>query len=110
MRREAIDRLIAILESARQRKAMYFQPVGPATVIHWLHGLRTGASFVGLEWSPEHRHLVVERRGLEFRVAAWESEELERRGLSCACWLPFSTFLLAFLMPQSRLFCCRPAP
>ena len=82
MQRQAIDRLLEILESARKRKYMYFQPVAPVTVIHWLHGLRTGFSFAGLEWSHEHRRVVVEGRGLEFRVGAWENEELERRGLT----------------------------
>lgn len=79
-RAEALARLIAILESARARKRMYFDPVEPRTVIHWLHGLQTGASLAGLEWDPEHRRPALERRGLEL-TAKCEDEQLEARGL-----------------------------
>lgn len=78
----ALDWLIEILESARQRKEMYFTPVGPVPVVYWLHGLRAGLSFVGVQWSSDHRRRPVEGRGIEYRAAVGESEELERRGLS----------------------------
>ena len=38
-RAEALARLIDILESARLRKRMYFAPVEPVVLEHWLHGL-----------------------------------------------------------------------
>ena len=76
----ALDRLIAILKSARFRKPMYFAPVESLLVEHWLHGLRTGCSLVGLEWSPEDRRPALERRGLELS-ANWELEQLAARGL-----------------------------
>jgi hypothetical protein len=81
IRDAALERLITVPESARQRKAMYFQPVAPVAVIHWLNGLRVGFAFAGLEWSQEYRRLAVERRGLKFRAAAWETQELQERGL-----------------------------
>nr|WP_165232835.1 hypothetical protein [Aquisphaera insulae] len=59
---------------------MYFQPVEPRAVEHWLSGLRTGCSLAGLEWSPFDRSPALERRGLELR-AAWETEQLVARGL-----------------------------
>src|SRR5438105_562216 len=79
-RAAALVRLLAILESARMRKAMYFAPVEPRTVIDWLSGLRTGCSLAGLEWSTEHRRQALERRGLEL-TAAWEDQQLAARGL-----------------------------
>lgn len=78
----AYDRILEILTSARGRKQMYFLPMVPSSAIHWIHGLRTGFSFVGLEWSPEYRRRAVERRGLSFRAAAHEASELQERGLS----------------------------
>ena len=81
MPRETLDRLIEILRSARDRKRMYFMPVGPIAVVHWIHGLTTGCSLVGLEWSLPYRRLAVERRGLTFS-AAGETHELEQRGRS----------------------------
>jgi hypothetical protein len=74
-------RLIAILRSARRRKSMYFTSIEPRTVIDWLSGLRTGCTLAGLEWSPEDRRPVLERRGLEF-TSAWENGQLAARGLS----------------------------
>jgi hypothetical protein len=59
---------------------MYFDPVEPLTVEHWLSGLRTGCSLAGLEWSPDHRRSALERRGLEL-VATGETEQLAGRGL-----------------------------
>lgn len=55
MSRNALDQLIAILESAWRRPQNYFGPIEPVVVIHWLHGLRVGALLAGLEWSPSHR-------------------------------------------------------
>ena len=77
---EILSRLIIILESARARKPMYFSPVEPIAVEHWLNGLRTGCSLAGLEWSPDYRRPALERRNLE-ETAAWEAEPLARRGL-----------------------------
>jgi hypothetical protein len=82
MQRAALDRLLAILHNARRRKEMYFSPVAPVPVVHWLHGLRTGASFTGLEWSAEHFGSALARRGLKFLTIATEVEELRARGLS----------------------------
>lgn len=82
MQRAALDRLLEILRSARERKKMYFSPIGPVAVGHWLHGLRTGFSFVGLEWPSKYRRSVVESRGWEYGDAAGEIPALERRGLS----------------------------
>lgn len=79
-RAAALARLIAILESARRRKPMYFAPVEPVVVDHWLYGLRTGCSLFGLEWSPEDRRPALERRGLEL-TSDWEVERLAARGL-----------------------------
>ncbi len=76
------DPLLSVLNSARERKHMYFQPVTPCSVIHWLHGLRTGLTFLRVDWTPDCRRPAVEKRGLEFRAAAWETDELKRRGLS----------------------------
>ena len=78
----AYDRILYILTSARERKQMYFLPMVPSSAIHWIHGLRTGFSFAGLEWSPEHRRPAVERRALCFRAATNEVSELQERGLS----------------------------
>ena len=83
-RNARLDRLIEILESARQRKEMYFSPVEAVSVINWLHGLRTGASLCGLDWTTGERRTVVERHGLEFRSAAWEVSQLEHRGFTPA--------------------------
>lgn len=82
MQRAALDRLLEILRSARERKKMYFSPIGPVAVEHWLHGLRTGFSFVGLEWPSKYRQSVVESHGWEYGGAAGEIPELERRGLT----------------------------
>lgn len=79
---EVLDRLIRVLESARKRKNMYFDPVSPVAAIHWLNGLRTGVSFYGLDWSFVHRQRAVERLGLEYCAAAWEDGQLVRRGLT----------------------------
>ena len=81
MQTETRDRLIEILRSARDRKRMYFMPVEPIAVNHWIHGLHIGCSLVGLEWSVRFRQAAVERRGLTFS-AAGETHELEQRGLS----------------------------
>jgi hypothetical protein len=75
-----ISRLIDILMSAEQRKAMYFDPVDPVSVIHWLSGLRAGCSLAGLEWRPDDRRPALERRGLEL-TATWEVDQLRNRGL-----------------------------
>jgi hypothetical protein len=80
IRAEAVRRLIAILESARLRKPMYFQPVEPKVAEDWLSGLRTGCSLAGLEWSSEDRRPALERRGLEL-MACWETGQLAARGL-----------------------------
>jgi hypothetical protein len=77
---KALARLIEILESARGRKAGYFQSIEPRTVIDWLNGLRTGVSIAGLEWSFEDRMRVLMKRGLEIEVR-WEDEQLARRDL-----------------------------
>lgn len=77
---EALRRLIAILESARVRKPMYFRPVEPKVAEDWISGLHTGCSLAGLEWSPEDRRPALERRGLEL-MAFWETEQLAARGL-----------------------------
>lgn len=77
---EALARLIAILESAKARKRMYFDPIEPRTAIHWLHGLETGASLAGLEWDPEDHCPALTRRGLEL-MPCWEDERLAARGL-----------------------------
>ncbi len=82
MQRATLDRLIEILQSARDRKRMYFRPIGPVAVEHWIWGLRIGCTFVGLEWSHEHRRPALERRGLEYRMAAGETKQLRKRGLS----------------------------
>lgn len=79
-RAAALDQLIRILESARRRKPMYFDPITPDIVVSWLSGLRAGACLAGLDWSPEHRRPALERRGLEL-TAAWETEPLAGRGL-----------------------------
>jgi hypothetical protein len=79
-RAAALARLLFILESARRRKPMYFAPVEPVAVEHWLDGLRTGCSLAGLRWSPEDRRPALERRGLEL-TAAWEVEQLSARSL-----------------------------
>jgi len=76
----ALAQLIAILESARGRKPMYFSPVEPKAVEYWLGGLRAGCSLAGLEWSPEHCRPALERRGLK-PLATWETEQLTGRGL-----------------------------
>jgi hypothetical protein len=75
-------RLVEILENARRRKEMYFSPVGPVAFTHWLAGLRTGLSITGVEWPWKYHAIAVEKRGLTYRPAAWETEELERRGLT----------------------------
>jgi hypothetical protein len=80
VRAQALSRLISILESARERKSMYFSQVEPNRVEGWLFGLRTGCSLVGLEWSPEHRRPALERRGLVL-MASMETEQLAARGL-----------------------------
>src|SRR4051812_43931396 len=80
MRGTVLAQLIEILASARRRKPMYFAPVEPTAVIHWLSGLRTGCALASLEWEPEHRRPALERRGLELR-ASWEDEQLRDRGL-----------------------------
>jgi hypothetical protein len=77
---EALARLIEILESARHRKPMYFQPVEPRAFTDWLNGLHIGCSIAGLEWSTEARRRVLEKRGLEFR-ACCEVDQLAGRGL-----------------------------
>jgi hypothetical protein len=77
---EALARLIDILESARLRKRMYFAPVEPIVLEHWLHGLHIGCSLLGLEWSPEDRRPALERRGLEL-TSGGEVEQLAARGL-----------------------------
>ncbi len=79
-RMTAILRLIAILESAHERKQMYFNPVEPKMAEHWLSGLQRGCSLAGLDWSPEHRLPALERRGLE-PSSFWETKQLEQRGL-----------------------------
>lgn len=74
-------RLVAILRSARERKSMFFTSIEPRSVIDWLGGLRTGCALAGLEWLPEDRRPVLERRGLEL-TAAWEDDQLAAQGLS----------------------------
>jgi hypothetical protein len=76
----AIDWLLPILSHARTRPEMYFMPIGPTAAIHWLHGLHTGLSFWGVNWSDDHRAPAVERRGLE-RKASFNEDDLEMRGL-----------------------------
>ena len=80
--RAAYDRILEILQSTRSRKEMYFLPVSPVAAIHCIHGLQTGFSFAGLEWSPDHRRAAIQQRGLVFRVAATELDELRKRGLT----------------------------
>lgn len=77
---EALPKLIAILESARLRKGMYFQPVEPGAAENWINGLRAGCLLAGVEWSPEDRRPALERRGLELR-SCWETEQLAARSL-----------------------------
>ncbi len=77
----AIDRLLDSIANARLRPEMYFEPVDPAAVIHWLSGVRLGFQFFGLIWHPDYRRGALNRRGLEPR-SAWEAEELASRGLS----------------------------
>ena len=62
MQRAALDRLLEILRSARERQKLYFRPIGPIAVEHWLHGLRTGFFLVGQEWPSKYRQSVVESR------------------------------------------------
>ncbi len=78
----AYDQILEILHNAQLRKDMYFLPVGPIAVTHWIHGLRAGFSFAGLEWSADHRRTAVERRGLEFHIGASEVPQLRERGLT----------------------------
>jgi hypothetical protein len=78
---KALDRAMMVLESARKRKDLYFSRIEPSALIDWLNGFRAGCSIVGLEWSPASRRQVVERRGLEFSAAAWETEQFQERGL-----------------------------
>lgn len=76
----AISQLIAVLQSARLRTKMYFQPVEPKAVENWISGLRAGCSIFGLDWSPEDRRPALTKRTLEL-LTTWETERLARRGL-----------------------------
>jgi hypothetical protein len=76
----AIDWLLPILHHARVRPEMFFQPIGPIAMVHWLHGLHTGLDFWGVTWNDDYRAPALERRGLE-RKASLNVEDLEARGL-----------------------------
>jgi len=78
----AVDELLLVLASARERPHMYFLPLEPPQVISWIHGLRTGFSIFGLECDTEHRREPLRRRGLEKNAAQWEDAPLAERGLS----------------------------
>lgn len=80
-RRAVLGRVIEVLESARSRTPMYFSPVEPNVVIHWLLGVRIGLMANGIDWSPDDRRAIVEARGLRFG-ASWEADQLADRGLS----------------------------
>jgi hypothetical protein len=59
----AVDRFLEIISSARERPEMYFDPIGPIALIHWLHGLRTGLYDWGGAWpSSEHREAPLAAR------------------------------------------------
>jgi hypothetical protein len=77
----AIDRVIEILESARQRTPMYIQPVNPEVLNHYLNGVRTGLACIGLEWSNTHRERALKPRRLELRSTG-EEGQLAKRGLT----------------------------
>jgi hypothetical protein len=78
----AVDHLLLVLESARERPHMYFQPIEPSQVISWIDGLHTGFSIFGLAWDTEHRREPLRRRGLELNAAQWEVAPLAERGSS----------------------------
>ena len=82
-REAAIDRIIEILVSARDRPQMYFDPLGPAAVIDFLYGLQIGVSVFGLRVGIYSRRPALESRGLEEK-ARWEDDQLRERGLSPA--------------------------
>lgn len=77
------SRLIACLESARKRPAMFFGAVAVEPAVHWLHGFETAAmSLLGIR-DPhlEVRQAVLESRGWEF-TARHPSSDMIERGLS----------------------------
>ncbi len=81
-KRIAVDRFLEIISSARERPHMYFDPIGPVALTHWLHGLRTGIyEWGGIFWPSDFRKGALDSRGLE-ELAAFECDQLENRGLS----------------------------
>ena len=79
--RATIDQVIAMLDSANQRQAMYFSPVDVSRVEHWLAGVRAGLAVAGIQWNTEFRRAPLSRRGLEL-MACFESSRLAERGMS----------------------------
>ena len=77
----AINALLPVLEGARSRPQMYFSPIEPNVLIHWLHGLLTGYLLFQVSWPNEHREKALRRRKLH-STAFWEDERLLARGLT----------------------------
>ena len=80
--RERLEKAIAILRKARQTPEMYFRPMTPEAVEHWLYGFRVGLGVAGLDWSPEALRIACERRGVTLNATTDLIVELKKQGRS----------------------------
>ncbi len=60
---------------------MYFEPIEPNVMIHWLWGLRTGYKLFEVDCPSKYRNKALRLRDLEI-MAKWEDEQLMARGFT----------------------------
>jgi hypothetical protein len=75
-----IARLIEILESARQRPAMYLGPIDPDLAEAFLNGMHLACFAAGVDVTPEVRRRVTEARGWPWSAMSL-ARVLRERGL-----------------------------
>jgi hypothetical protein len=81
-RDKMLTQALAVLRNVRQRPEMYFSPLSPETVEHWLHGFQTGLGVANLPWSPESLTSACERRGVTLYTTTNLIAELKKQGKS----------------------------
>ena len=77
-----LTQAIAVLRRARQQPEMYFSPLTPEAVQHWLHGFQTGLYVANVPWSPESLIAACERRGVTLYTTTNLIAELRKQGKS----------------------------
>jgi len=81
-RDEMLTQAIGVLRRARQHPEMYFSPLTPEAVQHWLHGFQTGLLVANVPWSPESLIAACERRGVTLYATTNLIAELTKQGKS----------------------------